>query len=270
MKWTMTAALILLVLAPTPRADDGPEAKSQAAADEYQALVDEYREVRRPREFAEKFLALAAKYARDTVAVDALAWVLINDSTGPAAPRAADLLVKDHLASTKLGQWCQRIGQTQSLPAQRLLAAATEKSPHREVRAQACFHLAALLQQHSANAALLKGLSDGQGDEKNRDERKRIEQFFGEEYTKHVAALDPDKVARQREELLETILKSYADVKLPRGTMGEVAKRELFDIRHLSIGRTAPEIEGEDLGGVKFKLSEYRGKVVLLDFWGHW
>ena len=35
-------------------------------------------------------------------------------------------------------------------------------------------------------------------------------------------------------------------------------------------GESAPEIEGEDLDGKKFKLSDYRGKVVLLDFWGHW
>ena len=26
----------------------------------------------------------------------------------------------------------------------------------------------------------------------------------------------------------------------------------------------------EDLDGAKFALSEYRGKVVLLDFWGDW
>jgi len=36
------------------------------------------------------------------------------------------------------------------------------------------------------------------------------------------------------------------------------------------IGQAAPEIEGEDIDGVAFKLSDYRGKVVLLDFWGHW
>ena len=36
------------------------------------------------------------------------------------------------------------------------------------------------------------------------------------------------------------------------------------------VGESAPEIEGEDLDGKKFKLSDYRGKVVLLDFWGHW
>ena len=32
----------------------------------------------------------------------------------------------------------------------------------------------------------------------------------------------------------------------------------------------APEIEGEDIDGVPFKLSDYRGKVVVLDFWGNW
>jgi cytochrome oxidase Cu insertion factor (SCO1/SenC/PrrC family) len=38
----------------------------------------------------------------------------------------------------------------------------------------------------------------------------------------------------------------------------------------LSIGKVAPEIEAEDIDGVKFKLSDYRGKVVVLDFWGDW
>ena len=37
-----------------------------------------------------------------------------------------------------------------------------------------------------------------------------------------------------------------------------------------AVGKPAPEIEGEDADGVRFKLSDYRGKVVLLDFWGHW
>jgi hypothetical protein len=38
----------------------------------------------------------------------------------------------------------------------------------------------------------------------------------------------------------------------------------------LPVGSEAPEISGEDIDGVPFKLSDYRGKVVLLDFWGHW
>jgi hypothetical protein len=36
------------------------------------------------------------------------------------------------------------------------------------------------------------------------------------------------------------------------------------------IGNQAPEISGEDIDGVAFKLSDYRGKVVVLDFWGDW
>lgn len=36
------------------------------------------------------------------------------------------------------------------------------------------------------------------------------------------------------------------------------------------IGSPAPEIEGEDIDGRRFKLSDYRGKVVMLDFWGNW
>lgn len=44
----------------------------------------------------------------------------------------------------------------------------------------------------------------------------------------------------------------------------------LFELQNLQVGMVAPDIEGEDLGGVKFKLSDYRGKVVLLDFWGDW
>ena len=38
----------------------------------------------------------------------------------------------------------------------------------------------------------------------------------------------------------------------------------------LAIGKVAPDIAGEDLDGKTFKLSDYRGKVVVLDFWGDW
>lgn len=36
------------------------------------------------------------------------------------------------------------------------------------------------------------------------------------------------------------------------------------------VGDLAPEISGQDAQGVSFSLSEYRGKVVMLDFWGDW
>ena len=45
---------------------------------------------------------------------------------------------------------------------------------------------------------------------------------------------------------------------------------ELFIAENLSIGSTAPDIVGKDHEGKEFKLSDYRGQVVLLDFWGIW
>jgi len=35
-------------------------------------------------------------------------------------------------------------------------------------------------------------------------------------------------------------------------------------------GKPAPDIRGVDAGGQSFQLSDYRGKVVLLDFWATW
>lgn len=47
-------------------------------------------------------------------------------------------------------------------------------------------------------------------------------------------------------------------------------KSKVFVIEKLSIGCVAPDIEGTDQDDKSFKLSDYRGQVVLLDFWGMW
>jgi hypothetical protein len=48
------------------------------------------------------------------------------------------------------------------------------------------------------------------------------------------------------------------------------AETELKALRTIRVGKEAPIISGPDLDQKEFKLSDYRGKVVLLDFWGHW
>lgn len=37
-----------------------------------------------------------------------------------------------------------------------------------------------------------------------------------------------------------------------------------------SVGELAPEIRGVDLDGIPFKTSDYRGQVVVLNFFGNW
>ena len=72
-------------------------------------------------------------------------------------------------------------------------------------------------------------------------------------------------------EVVKSVAKDYADVKDARGRpIGKRAEGWLFEKDHLQVGNSAPEVESTDLSGVAFKLSDYRGKVVLLDFWGNW
>jgi len=76
-------------------------------------------------------------------------------------------------------------------------------------------------------------------------------------------------VARSNPEQAE---KHFNDVIEKYGTKDqkESAKGELFEMHNLSIGKVAPEIEAQDVDGKKLRLSDYRGKVVVLDFWGDW
>jgi hypothetical protein len=121
-----------------------------------------------------------------------------------------------------------------------LLRAFLEKDVHRDVQGVACLALAQSLKRRA-------------------DALPEVQAKYAE------------KMRRQSEELFERATNTYADVKLPfEGTVGGQAKGELFELRYLSIGKVVPEVEGEDADSKKFKLSDYRGKVVLLDFWGHW
>lgn len=93
---------------------------------------------------------------------------------------------------------------------------------------------------------------------------------FPKETIEFISEFDPEEYSGEIEMLLTKVKDDYGDVKTRRGTLGEMAENELFVIQHLSIGSTAPDIVGEDLDGEEFKLSDYRGKVVMLDFWGDW
>ena len=86
-----------------------------------------------------------------------------------------------------------------------------------------------------------------------------------------LAEKDAKATAQLRDESAQALTRAadkYGDVKIVfGGLVGDKAKSELYELRHLSIGMKAPEIDGEDQDGKQFKLSDYKGKVVLLDFW---
>jgi hypothetical protein len=67
------------------------------------------------------------------------------------------------------------------------------------------------------------------------------------------------------------ILQTYGNVTTRGGaTLADAIHAPDFERTQLAIGKPVPDIEGEDIDGTRFKLSDYRGKVLLLSFWGHW
>lgn len=69
----------------------------------------------------------------------------------------------------------------------------------------------------------------------------------------------------------EKVIASYSDLRHRfRGNLGNAAQACLYELKNLQVGMRVPDIEGQDLDGVPFRLSDYRGKVIFLDYWAHW
>jgi hypothetical protein len=132
-------------------------------------------------------------------------------------------------------------------------------NPHVEIQATACLSLGRFLSNRLQRLDLCK---------EQPELAREFEGLFGKEYLAELLRQDREKAVAEIEAVLERAVEEYGEVKLPDGGMvAERANAELFAIRNLSVGQQAPEIEGEDQDGARFKLSDYRGKVVLLDFW---
>ncbi|MBK7645447.1 MAG: redoxin domain-containing protein [Planctomycetes bacterium] len=65
--------------------------------------------------------------------------------------------------------------------------------------------------------------------------------------------------------LYHRIVKDFSETQTAKRVAGQ-----LFRLEFLTLGKTAPDFATEDVEGLAFKLSDYRGKVVVLDFWGFW
>jgi tetratricopeptide (TPR) repeat protein len=224
------------------------EYKEGDPADKIDKLWKAY--VAKADETMPKVVELARKDPKSADAFDALEWVVVSGRQAAYkdwGTQAVQVLREHHTENPKLARVCAALGggyywDEQHEPARAFLRAALEKNPDQTVRGLATFALARLLHNRAESLG-------------------------------HRKAGDAKPVLKEAEDLFQTVLDKYADLKDPRGgkqAIGERAKSELFEIRKLAIGKAAPEIEGEDIDGKKFKLSDYKGKVVVLDFWGHW
>jgi hypothetical protein len=73
----------------------------------------------------------------------------------------------------------------------------------------------------------------------------------------------------EAEKMFESVIEDLAKNPAKKQVLDR-AKNELDDIKIRGIGKPVPEIAGNDLDDKEFKLSDYKGKVVLIDFWGFW
>jgi hypothetical protein len=263
MRHLVNSALALVLLGTALWAVDDPKKESksdkQSAAEKaYQTILQDYEksdenfkkalsEAKTPQDkqqaFSKRpnvlnysllFLNLAKKYPKSPYSEKALVWVVQKTpANAPTTKEATDLLVKNHLKSEELGPVCQVLANNPQ--AEKKLRQIAEKNPHKEVQGQAFLALGQLLRNQS------EGISPNK-----------------------------EKAAKEAENMLNLAVEKYAEVETPQGSVGERAKELLADIKEFGYGKRVPEIEGQDVDGKSFKISDYLGKVVLLDFWGYW
>ena len=68
----------------------------------------------------------------------------------------------------------------------------------------------------------------------------------------------------------EQFLGMFFDGPSARTTLAEAETDLIRSIRHGTVGGTLPEVTGKRIHGAQESLADYRGRIVLLDFWATW
>jgi len=192
--------------------------------------------------FAGRFLALGKANRKTKTAVQSYfmaCWLMRGADpklTTGVLQQAGDLMLQDHLDDHELYKVVLVVPSLPQSGGKAFLRTLIQKTQVRETRAFACLALAKTL-QHEADE---KPESAGPG-------------------------TDQEIVA-----LLKRVTDEFSDVKLEGHVLSEMVKPLLFAKERLAVGKKAIDIEGPDGEGNEFKLSDYRGKIVLLTFWGDW
>ncbi|MBN2022253.1 MAG: TlpA family protein disulfide reductase [Pirellulales bacterium] len=189
------------------------------------------------REYAPRFLACAKSDPGDRCAFDPLLWIVVAVGEGECFDESVALLKEHHAEETNnfnLWMLLPELVYSESDEVDPFLRRILERNPEKVFRGPACFYLAVRMKRQAER--------DGNGE-----------------------------LAKESARLFERAIGEFAQTRCRGGSVGDEAKRELNNLRGpLGMGHVAPDTSGEDLDGVKFKLTDYRGKVVLLSFCGQW
>jgi tetratricopeptide (TPR) repeat protein len=277
MRWSWTACLGLIL--PLTGVAEGTH--SSNAEDQLRALLREYEVARQGgadrgpdnplQGFPARFLAFAKDHPGSPVACAALGWIIGHGSGGPHADAAVssrpemnatvesaiEILSRDHAPDEVVGPLCLDLTfHVRSKTAEDLLRRVIEQNPGREARGLACLSLARYLVVLS-ESGLMRRLNPLTGGLIDRPLVKRLRDA------------DPEAMGREAVTLLNRVVDKYAEIEYHGDRLGEIARAERDAFLALGIGREAPEITGEDLDGKPMKLSDHRGKVVVLNFSSH-
>ena len=179
---------------------------------------------------------------------------LARQTKGDARRMLLETAVELHADAADIKRLMSAVGREPAPENIDFLVALQNKSTSDETKAWADYY-------HANHAIALRELSE--------ERKSSLAKTYGESYLKLADSWAGEEGEARVLSLLERCEKSFAEVE----TDNQMLKTMVASARagmKLAVGKVAPDIVGEDLDGVAFKLSDYRGKVVMLDFWGDW
>lgn len=229
--------------------------------------------------FLARLIEFASAAPRDPKAVDALERVVqVSGSVSrtdtqirPLVNQSLDLLMRDHFDDERMGRICIEVSMGMLPEREKFIRDVLDRSTNVNTKGSACLALADYQREKMKMSEIVSKSGDVAM------EKIKKANFFDPADIKEFREKTPESFRSEVESLYERVIQEFPKIRYARGprdgkqaTLGEVAERRLFSMRKLTIGNEAPEIVGEDTEGKPMKLSDYRGKVVVLTFWATW
>ena len=198
--------------------------------------------------------------------IDAVNWILTEVNSGPSRDATIQLLQTDYLETEQIANVLPvLVDGYPDKNSMQLIEKLATNSRHHRVRAVA---IMASVKGHQAMTRFVGFLENPKWTE-------RMKTFVDEPTLEYYQAAVKQEF--DMESTLQELIDDYGQhdfgIKTngrPVEQIGPMAADMLFSLKHLQVGKSAPKLEGQDLDGLTFSLAEYRGKIVMLDFWGDW